>query len=48
MRNIKFRAWDGIRMTTSGIMFNSTSGTLFTAAKMPIITTKANSEKSNP
>ena len=24
-REIKFRAWDGIRMTTSGIMFNNTT-----------------------
>jgi uncharacterized phage protein (TIGR01671 family) len=28
MRTIKFRAWDGKRMTTSGIMFNSTTGCL--------------------
>jgi hypothetical protein len=28
MRQIKFRAWDGKRMTTSGIMFNSTTGCL--------------------
>jgi|SRR6187399_1883955 len=28
MREIKFRAWDGKRMTTSGIMFNSSSGLL--------------------
>ena len=27
-REIKFRAWDGIRMTTSGIMFNSSTGCL--------------------
>jgi len=27
-REIKFRAWDGIRITTSGIMFNSTNGLL--------------------
>lgn len=25
-RIIKFRAWDGIRMTTSGIMFNNSTG----------------------
>lgn len=28
MRKIKFRAWDGKRMTTSGIMFNTSTGTL--------------------
>jgi len=27
-REIKFKAWDGIRRTTSGIMFNSTNGFL--------------------
>lgn len=27
-REIKFRAWDGIRMTTSGIMFNTSTGYL--------------------
>ncbi len=27
-RVIKFRAWDGLRMTTSGIMFNSSTGEL--------------------
>jgi len=27
-RAIKFRAWDGIRMTTSGIMFNTSTGSL--------------------
>lgn len=26
MREIKFRAWDGKRMTTSGIMFNNSTG----------------------
>jgi len=30
MREIKFRAWDGIRMTTSGIMFNTSTGNLET------------------
>lgn len=25
-RTIKFRAWDGLRMTTSGIMFNTSTG----------------------
>ena len=29
-REIKFRAWDGLRITTSGIMFNSSSGILET------------------
>ena len=28
MRTIKFRAWDGKRMTTSGIMFNNSTGIL--------------------
>ena len=28
MRDIKFRAWDLMRMTTSGIMFNSTTSML--------------------
>ena len=28
MRTIKFRAWDGKRMTTSGIMFNNSNGCL--------------------
>ena len=27
-REIKFRAWDGIRMTQSGIMYNNTTGKL--------------------
>lgn len=27
-RVIEFRAWDGLRMTTSGIMFNTTTGCL--------------------
>lgn len=27
-REIKFRAWDGIRMTTSGIMFNCSNSSL--------------------
>jgi uncharacterized phage protein (TIGR01671 family) len=27
-REIKFRAWDGIRMTTTGIQFNNTTGEL--------------------
>jgi len=34
---MKFRAWDGFRMTTSGIMFNSTTGLLETAANMPLM-----------
>lgn len=25
-RQLKFRAWDGVRMTTSGIMFNNSNG----------------------
>lgn len=38
MREInKFRAWDGYRMTTSGIMFNSTTGELVSAGNMPIM-----------
>ena len=28
MKKSKFRAWDGFRMTTSGIQFNSTTGEL--------------------
>ena len=28
MKKAKFRAWDGFRMTTSGIQFNSTTGEL--------------------
>ena len=28
MREIKFRAWDGYRMTTAGISFNNTTGVL--------------------
>ena len=28
MREIKFRAWDGIRMSNSGIMFNTSTGHL--------------------
>ncbi len=28
MREIKFRAWDGIRMTDSGIMYNNSNRTL--------------------
>ena len=37
MREIKFRAWDGLRMTTSGIMFGSSNGNLFSAGEMPIM-----------
>jgi len=29
-REIKFRAWDGLRITTSGIMYNNSLGTLET------------------
>ncbi len=37
MRIIKFRAWDGMRMVTSGIMFNTTRGEIEAAADMPIM-----------
>ena len=39
MREIKFRAWDGKRMTTSGIMFNCSTGFLETpiCAQMKIM-----------
>lgn len=30
MKKNKYRAWDGIRMTTSGIMFNTSTGELET------------------
>ena len=30
MKPIKFRAWDGLRMTTTGIMFNNSKGILET------------------
>ena len=33
----KYRAWDGSRMTTYGIMFNSITGELETAANMPLM-----------
>jgi hypothetical protein len=36
-REIKFRAWNGLYMTTSGIMFSSTDGEIFTAANMPVM-----------
>lgn len=36
-RIIKFRAWDGKRMTTSGIMFNSSIGEVESAAGMPVM-----------
>lgn len=36
-RVIKFRAWDGKRMTTSGIMFNSSTGNIESAANMPVM-----------
>ncbi len=32
---MKFRAWDGIRMATSGIMFSN--GNMFTAGDMPLM-----------
>ena len=37
METVKFRAWDGLRMTTSGIMFNTTNGEIFTAQNMPFM-----------
>jgi len=37
MREIKFRAWDGMRMTLSGVYFDNTYGTVNTAAGMPIM-----------
>ena len=37
MREIKFRAWDGIRMTASGIQINAANGVVFVAADMPIM-----------
>ena len=37
MRVLKFRAWDGLRMTTSGIMFSTSTGQVFSAASMPIM-----------
>jgi hypothetical protein len=39
MKQVKFRAWDGIRMTTSGIMFNCSTGALETpeGAKMKLM-----------
>lgn len=36
-RAIKFRAWDGLRMTINGIMFSNTRGDLFSAAQMPVM-----------
>lgn len=37
MRDIKFRAWDGIRMTTSGIQFSATTGLLTMIKDMPLM-----------
>ena len=36
-REIKFRAWDGLRMTTSGIQFSSTDGKLTMVKNMPLM-----------
>jgi len=36
-REIKFRAWDGLRMTTSGIMFVASNSKLVTALNMPLM-----------
>ena len=35
MRKIKFRAWDGIRMTTSGITFSNSTGEVCASAYGP-------------
>ena len=37
MRPIKFRAWDGMRMTLSGVYFDNSRGTVETAAEMPLM-----------
>ena len=37
MRESKFRTWDGLRMTKSGIMFNSTTGHLLAIANQPLM-----------
>ena len=37
MREIKFRMWDGYRMTASGIMFNTSTSELFSVGNMPIM-----------
>jgi len=37
MKENKFRVWDGLRMTTSGIMFSTTGGVVFTAGGMPLM-----------
>lgn len=37
MNKIEFMAWDGIRMTTSGIMFNSTTGRIETPKGMYVL-----------
>lgn len=34
---LKFRAWDGLRMTTSGIQFSATTGILAMIKDMPIM-----------
>jgi len=37
MKEIKFRAWDGLRMTKSGIQFSATDGTLTMVQNMPLM-----------
>lgn len=37
MREIKFRAWDGIRITTSGIQFCASDGKLTMIQGMPLM-----------
>jgi len=37
MREIKFRAWDGLRMTLSGVYFDNTYGTVNAVANMPLM-----------
>ena len=46
-REIKFRAWDGLRMTTSGIMFNTSTGEMFTAKNMPLMQSIGLTDKDN-
>jgi len=36
-RVIKFRAWDGVRMTNTGIMFNNTLSIVVSANNMPLM-----------
>jgi hypothetical protein len=35
-REIKFRAWDGLRMTTGGIMFNTSTGSVVVPTEQSI------------